>query len=182
MVLFWCAAGQFAPKEKLDRYADVEQDRMRATGARTVWRSRSQLVAGVGFGLFLAVVGLTQVGKSASKGGGIGFTVVAFVLAAAMIAIFARGAVVTSDEGVRVRNPFRTIVIPWSDVAGFRIGRHRMLSAVCIVDLADGSSQYAFGIQMARSPLGRAHSKEQRMIDLLNEMVVTHQGAASQRR
>jgi hypothetical protein len=141
---------------------------MGTTSATTVWRSRSGLLSGVTFGAFVALIGLTQIGRPASKGGGAGVAVVAFVIAAALIVLAARVAVVTSDRGVRVRNPVRTIDIPWSDVVRFRLGQHKLLSQVCLVDLVDGGSQYAFGIQVARASGG---TKERRMIELLNEMV-----------
>lgn len=144
-----------------------------------MWRTKSQLVTGVGFGAFVALLGLTQVDRPTAKGGGIVVTALMLVVGTCMAAVFARVALVASDEGVRIRNPLSTAVIAWGDVARFRIGRHGLLSAVCMVDLADGSSRDAFGIPVPRSTRG---SKEQRMIDLLNEMVLTRRGIAPQGR
>jgi hypothetical protein len=80
------------------------------------------------------------------------------------------------DDGVVIRNPFGTRRIPWSDIVRFRIGRHGLLSAVCIVDLADGSTQHAFAIQLPGASRRTFQSKEMQMIDLLNEQVSAHRG------
>jgi hypothetical protein len=146
--------------------------------AKRVWRSRGQLLAGVGSGLFVAFLGLGQFSRPTN--GGPGFAVFMFVLAACEIVIFARAALVTSDAGIRIRNPLSTVVIGWDEVDGFRIGRRGVLSAVCIVDLTDGSSRSAFGIQVPRAR-ATARSKEQQIIDQLNELVASHRNSPRRR-
>jgi hypothetical protein len=49
--------------------------------------------------------------------------------------------------GLRVRNPLRTLVIPWSDIVGIRIGAQGLLPRVALIDLVDGPSVPAWGLQ-----------------------------------
>ena len=95
-------------------------------------------------------------------------------MAAAMVLGPGRAALYAGEDGVRIRNPFSSRTIRWDDIRGFRIGRHGPLGAVCIVDLADGGSAYAFGIQMpnvARKP------KEPAMVAELNRMLAERRPA-----
>jgi hypothetical protein len=153
---------------------------MSAASGKTVWRSKRQRAAGMALGIFFAFIGVGQFSRPAANGGGTVVAIIALVVGGTLIVIFARAAMVTSDDGVRIRNQLSTVVIPWRDVTGFRIGRHGLKPAVCIVDLTDGSSKYAFGIQEPQWRRAGSQSAERRMIDLLNEMVVTHRGAALQ--
>jgi len=140
---------------------------MSAASGKTVWRSKSQVIAAVAFGGFAVVIGIAELGRPASRSGGPVIAAVFIGLGASMIAVFVRVAVVTSDSGVRIRNPFGTIVLAWGEIAGFRIGRHGLLSAVCIVDLVNGEQPYAFGIQVAHASRGRG---EREAIRALSQM------------
>lgn len=131
---------------------------------------------GIAFGAFIAFVGVGQLGRAASNGGGAGAAVGLIAIGAASAALFARVALVTDTEGVRIRNLVHTLTIPWDRIERFRIGRYKMLSAVCIIDLADGESVHAFAIQVPRIRR-RAESKEQQQVDRLNKLLVSHRAA-----
>jgi hypothetical protein len=144
---------------------------MSEASGKTVWRSNSQVIAAVAFGGFAVVIGIAELGRPASRSGGPVTAAVFIGLGALMIAVFVRVAVVTSNSGVRIRNPVGTIVLTWGEIAGFRIGRHRLLSAVCIVDLVNGEQQYAFGIQAAHASHGR---REREKVRALSQMADAH--------
>jgi hypothetical protein len=143
-----------------------------------VLRSRRQVVSGVGFGVLIIVLGLLGASQDTYPTGALVDGAAALVIGGALIAMFARTAVVVHDGGVEIRNlnPLFTHTIPWSDIVGFRFGRYRMLNAVCIVDLADGSTQHASAIALsgARRTSGL---KEQQMIAFLNEQAAARRGS-----
>lgn len=134
------------------------------------------MLTGIAFGAFVILVGATQFGRAASKGGGPGLGVLCLVMGAVMAVVFARVALVTDTEGVRIRNTVRTLTIPWDRIERFRIGRYKLLSAVCIIDLVDGESVHAFAIQSPRIRTP-AESKGQEQVDRLNEILTAHRAA-----
>lgn len=91
-------------------------------------------------------------------------------------------AVFASADGVRVRNLYSGRKIPWREIKGFRIGRYRLLGAVCIIDLTDGSTQHAWGIQVPNRLVGKRDSREMRMIDELNAELAAHDNARAQQK
>src|SRR5438094_85726 len=149
---------------------------MMGPDAPTVLRSRTQLVGGVGFGSLILVLGLVGASQATYTTGKIVEAAVAVAVGGVVVALALRAAVVVRDDGVEIRNPFGTRRIPWNDIVCFRIGRHGLLSAVCILDLADGSTQHAFAIQLPGATRRTSQSKETRMIDLLNEQLSAHRG------
>lgn len=123
---------------------------VRLVESRTIWRSKSQMWTGIAFGAFVIFLGAGQFGRAASSGGGAGLAVGLIAIGATMAALFTRVALITDEDGIRIRNLLRTQTIPWDGIERFRIGRHGVLSAVCIIDLAGGESVHAFAIQVPR--------------------------------
>ena len=87
-----------------------------------------------------------------------------------------------NEGGVEIRNLLATRVVLWSEIVGFRIGRYKMLGAVCVVDLKDGSSEHAWAIQMPHRALRSKETKEQRIIAQLNERLQAAQQGPDQPR
>jgi Bacterial PH domain len=137
---------------------------------RTAWRSKSQMWTAVAFGAFIALLGLGQFGRPASSGGGAGVAIVMLAIGGVGVGLFTRVALITDEDGIRIRNPLHTVAIPWQSIERFRIGRHGMLSAVCVIDLVGGESTYAFAIQVPRIRTP-AKSKEQQQVDRLNRLL-----------
>jgi hypothetical protein len=82
----------------------------------------------------------------------------------------ARCCAVLRDDGLLVRNPTRSILIAWSELSNFRIGRHGVWPRIGIVVRSDGSELAMWGIQdrgpaLARPGKGPAAA----LIDTLNE-------------
>jgi predicted N-acetyltransferase YhbS len=54
---------------------------------------------------------------------------------------------VVGDSGIAIRNPFgRATSLRWTEIEGFRLGRYKLLRAVCLVDLVDGSVRRASAV------------------------------------
>jgi hypothetical protein len=142
--------------------------------SRVVLRSRHQLLVGVGFGAFVIVVGLLGASAETSRTVAIVDAVGAVVLGGWTVATYLRARVIVTDDGVRIINLVRSVAIPWSRIAGFRIGRHRLLSVVCMVDLTDGRSRHVFAIQRSQIRRPPAQSMEDQMIAFLREQAAAH--------
>jgi Bacterial PH domain len=136
---------------------------------RTVYRSRSQLYAGVGFGVLLAVLGLLAALRVHQSTGEVIEAVIAVTVGVTVIALAARPAVIVDDREVEVRNPLsQSIRIPWSEIRKFSFGRHRLLNQVCMIELRNGATVHASAIQMPRASRNPAASPEVLMIAALN--------------
>jgi len=54
----------------------------------------------------------------------------------------------TADEdGVKVRNPFRTVAIPWREIGSFEVGRYKILGCVLLIQRTNGEVLPAFAVQ-----------------------------------
>jgi hypothetical protein len=83
-------------------------------------------------------------------GGDASFSIFAGSMGVVIISVFAwrTGLWITAD-GIRVRNPLAAFSLNWDEVRSFRIGRHGMSRASCLIDLMDGSTRHAFAIQIS---------------------------------
>jgi hypothetical protein len=134
------------------------------------FRSRMQLPGIAGSCLLAVAVGVANAITLPAPRGLI--EVAAYLaIAATVVAGPGLSAIYVTEEGVRVRNPLSSTTIPWAQIRGFRIGRHKLLGEVCLIDLADGSSQYAFAIQIPNATRGR---HEIHMVDELNRILTAH--------
>jgi hypothetical protein len=86
-----------------------------------------------------------------SRTGDVISMVVSFGLASALtwflVARCALAGARLEAAGLRIRNPLRTLVIPWSDIVGVRVGAQGFLPRVAVVDLVDGRSVPIWGSQ-----------------------------------
>ena len=79
---------------------------------------------------------------------------------------------IVDDRGVTVRNPFRTVSVAWNEIAGFELGRFKILGCVCLVRRLDGTLFPAFAIQgIAGQPRRRTSGAARRMVDELNHQL-----------
>lgn len=162
---------------------EVSADNLRVARSQrypVVLRSKSQLWVGIAFGVAVMIFGLMGAAQAGYLVGEIAEAAVAIACGAVMIGSFARAALVVHESGIEIRNPFgRATSIPWNDIAGFRIGRYRLLRAVCLVELVDGSLQHASALQIpnyyARRP---ADAREARTIAFLNEELIRRSEAS----
>jgi hypothetical protein len=136
-----------------------------------VLRSRSQLWAGTAFGVAVVIFGLIGAAQAGYIVGEIAEAAVAIACGALIIGSFARAALVVDESGITIRNPFgHATSIPWREIAAFRIGRYKLLRAVCLVELVDGSLRHASALQIpnyyARRP---TNTREAKTITFLND-------------
>jgi hypothetical protein len=142
---------------------------------RVVLRSWHQTIVGAGFGAFVLVVGVLGASQDTYIVGRIGNGAAAVVLGSWTIWTFVRTKLIVTPEGVRILNlGLRSTSLPWSQITGFRLGRYKRLSAVCMVDLIDGTSRHVFAIQLPRLVRSVPSSKEMRMIGFLNAEAAAH--------
>lgn len=66
------------------------------------------------------------------------------------VVVFLRAALtlLTADEdGVKVRNPFRTVAVPWREIRSFEVGRYKILGCVLLIQRTNGEVLPAFAVQ-----------------------------------
>ena len=127
------------------------------------YRSNEQAYGGAAVGVAIAALGIAgsaglSLDRALIQAGG------CFLIGAALAFLFLRTGLWADQEGIRIQNPLSRSRHRWSEIAGFRIGRHGILRAACIVDLKDGSSTYAFAIQVPNRSLERPDAKERKVI------------------
>jgi len=103
-----------------------------------------------------------------------GFAVLLFAVFAGRAAL---SAMVVDGRGVRVRNPFRTVLLAWDQISGFEVGRYKILGCVCVINLRDGRVMPAFGVQgIAGQPRRRSSVAARVMVEELNERLAAEVG------
>lgn len=79
-----------------------------------------------------------------------------------------RAGAVSSRSGLVVRNIFRTVFLPWSQIAGFTVGTMRIVRRpVVVAELVNGGV-IALGTFTAPAPTAPAMRRINRMVDRLN--------------
>jgi hypothetical protein len=136
---------------------------------RLVLRSKNQLWGAVAFGVLLVVFGVFGALQAGYLAAGISEASVAIACAAVLVGLTVRATVIADETGVTIRNPLgRTQRIRWSDIAAFKIGRYKLLRAVCLIELADGSVRHAWAIQLPNYARRPGATRESEMINGLN--------------
>ena len=137
-------------------------------------RSRGQVWGGVISGGLLALLGVAALVNDAIAEGVFLLLVAATITA--MLAIWT--AMWLSPTGVRVRNPFSTFALRWDEIARFRIGRWKLLSACLIIDTHDGRSYHVFAIEVPNINLLKKDAREREIARQLNDRLQQQNGAA----
>lgn len=84
----------------------------------------------------------------------------------------ALAALIITDQGVTVRNPFRTVSIAWDDVVAFELGRYKLLGCVCLIRRVDRTVVPAFAIQgVTGQDRRRTSVLAKQTVDELNEQL-----------
>lgn len=79
---------------------------------------------------------------------------------------------IVTEHGVTVRNPFRTVSMPWDEVAAFELGRYKLLGCVCLVRRIDHTAVPAVAIQgITGRPRRRTSVLAQQTVNELNEQL-----------
>jgi hypothetical protein len=142
-------------------------------GARR-FRSRGQVYTLGSFGLLVIVVGVLGAAHQTTTTARVGDAVAAVIVGLACVVVGVRAVLLTDADGIAIRNPFgRTRRIGWAEISGFRIGRYKLLGAVCLVELRDGSTLHASAVQIPHASRNTATSRESQMIDELNQLLAS---------
>jgi hypothetical protein len=155
------------PMKSAVEFAQANRDGNPQLVAGVVLRSPGQVRTGWIFGLFCVVLGVVE---AIARGDTI-FLILSGLGGVHLIVLFAwRTGVWIGTGGIRVRNPLTSFDLDWREIKSFRIGRHGPYRACCLMELKDGSTRYAFAIQVSNWSIGkpRPDTPEGRMVSALN--------------
>lgn len=149
--------------------ADLSQPQSK--GGRVRFRSRGQFYALLACAPLFTALGLIGATQASYTAGKIVEAFVAVILGGVLVFVAVRAALLVGDEGITIRNPLgRTVHISWTEIAGFKIGRYKLLGRVCLVELRDGSTVHAWAIQVPNASRNSAATREAKMIEELNRL------------
>lgn len=80
----------------------------------------------------------------------------------------ARAGAISTRSGLAVRNVFRSVFVPWSDIAGFSVGSMRIFRRPVVVAELVGGGSVPLGTFTAPAATSTAMSRIGRMVDELN--------------
>lgn len=115
---------------------------------KKTYRTRSQAFGA----LLMTVVGSAAVADGLVRGtkvsaGAIAASSVITLLTVAVLARIALALLTTDENGVKVRNPFRTVAVPWREIRSFEVGRYKILGCVLLIQRSNGEVLPAFAVQ-----------------------------------
>ena len=91
---------------------------------------------------------------------------------------FGQAAAITDTEGVTVRQTFRSVHVPWSDIMRFRLKRRGLFPLIGILERTDGHEVPIYGIQ-APNPTTRPENMDaQRVVLELNLELAAAKGVS----
>jgi hypothetical protein len=128
-------------------------------------------VMGAGFGALIAVETFYAPAASGDDGSGAGLKVVGTVLILGLLVFcvrMARARVEADDYGIQIHNLARRHRLAWADIQRFTLGP-QLGTMVCVVELRDGRSLRAIGIQTLNPFFFSKSGSAQEMIQALNE-------------
>lgn len=143
-----------------------------------IQRSR-QWAIGLGFlgcGIALAVVNLGLIGPPLPLPVRIAFAAGGLALGWFLVGRVALAGVQVREDGLVVRNPFVRRLLPWSEIAGFSLGRYAAFTGLGLASLRDGSRVPLFGIRAVESAFNPGDRQAQRLIESLNAALAAHAG------
>jgi hypothetical protein len=134
-----------------------------------IYQSKAPMV-GAAFGammfLFLGVSSILAAPSLMQK---VGYGSICLLTSAALYR-FGRADLTTTEEGIRVRNPWSHYELRWEQIDRFELGRWRLNPAVCLVHRIDGDTRPAMGIAEGNLGTGSA----QKTIKGLNDQLARH--------
>jgi hypothetical protein len=104
--------------------------------------------------------------------------VVFFVICGSYSLRLAFAGIRANDEDIYVKNMLSGYRLKWNDIHKFRIGPWNIFPYVCLIDLKNGRTKHAFGIQeRSNFPNGSA----ERMAEELNARLAQRSGTTMER-
>jgi hypothetical protein len=146
----------------------------------SVVQTRSQrnllLIGGPIFALVFVAMALNPPSGPHARSGS-GTAAVGFVLAGLVLVAFVRLArcrCVIGNDGIVVHNPLRRVSVAWSDIEGFRVGRHGLWRRICIASVAGRPDLAMWGIQGLGPAATSQRDPVYRLVDRLNDALRAH--------
>ncbi len=151
---------------------------LRRNDARCVYRSRSQLIAGIGG---LVLYNLLAIATIAHKPTirTIAFQVVAILFTTIVFGRLALAAIFVRDDKLRVINLLSSFEVKWDQIEHFGLGRAGILHGICRIYMQDGRVRNAFGVSESNYSAVRGLGVAQQMVEELNGELRAHQGKRS---
>ncbi|MBS1879290.1 MAG: PH domain-containing protein [Actinobacteria bacterium] len=118
---------------------------MPETVSKRTFQSQSQVVACAAAAVVFSFIGLGGLLSASSLAGKVG----AVALCAPMVAValrYGQARLISTVDGVEVRNPFSRYSLRWTEIERFELGRWRISPGVCLVRLRDGETKPALGV------------------------------------
>lgn len=164
-----------APTEAPVRSARIKVD-MPIRPGRVV-RSPNQLWFAWLWGGLFTLLGVAETVHPARHVGHLtGLVLIVVGLGPILLFVIRTGLWIT-DTGIRVRNPLSSYDLAWTQIKGFRIGRHGAFSKCLLIDTLDGQTRYAFAVQVANLSL---KNPEKHFVANLNQALAEHRNATRQ--
>jgi hypothetical protein len=132
---------------------------------RKLWRSQGVIVFMV---LVWGVLALTGFRAGITSG------IVGTVCGAGIFASMWRRGLITSADGVRLREPFHTVFVPWDEITEFSSGPG-LFTPNCMIELTDGTTLRS-SLWLSR---GAAERHGQQTLKALNDLLEAHRAAAA---
>lgn len=117
---------------------------MSGLGQDTYQSTLPMAAAGVAAIVFF-LIGLSSAFNAPSIAGKSAYAIICFSTSAALFRC-AQAKLVTTDEGVRVSNPWSRFELRWEEIDRFELGRWRINPAVCLVRQIDGEVRPVIGL------------------------------------
>jgi hypothetical protein len=138
---------------------------MTTPGERT-HQSTAPMV-GAAFGTFMfLVIGVSSIFAAPSIAQKLGYGSICLLTSAALYRL-GQSKLVTTEDGVRVSNPWSRYELRWEQIDRFELGRWRLNPAVCLIRHVDGSIKPAIGVAEGNLGTGSA----QKSVDALNDQL-----------
>jgi hypothetical protein len=132
---------------------------------KEIYKSQSQFIA-IALGILVFTGLLVWVAIKERNGLVVAAIVIPLILVGGLR--MAMQSVKATSNGIFVRNVFASRFISWREIERFELGRVRMLQAVCIIVLRDGSSYHASAIQASNLARNRSMNEATKLVDALN--------------
>lgn len=131
----------------------------------------------MGAGVGLMVFNLGVAGPDLILPARVVFTGAGFGLGWFLVGRVALAGVLVREDGVEVRNPLGTRVVPWHEIRSFSLGRFALFSNLGRAELIDGGRVHLFGIEATQSMFNPGDRQAFEIVERLNAELAARRAA-----
>lgn len=111
-----------------------------------IYRTQSHFVIGLVAAAFTTIVSIGYMFETEKDEVLVAAAI--FLISVGFVSLrFAFAGIRATSDGIRVSNIFSSFDLTWNEVRRFHVGRSGIFPYVCLIELKDGSTRRAFGIQ-----------------------------------